>query len=196
MPPQTPVRRSSLQARLRAFEGASGDQVSTVNTSRQQLLTLSGQPIPRRSSVVKEAFKFVSSSVQSPGQLPASSSISPAAPRSSDLSQHSSASPTPIPASARLNVYNDSLPAFSQPQTPQNLPEHRHQSRLLGAVTAPIRSVSPFFARAHGRNIFRSRRCTPSPAGMQTLGFEGLFGGHENGDNFAMFERAARDGTQ
>src|SRR4051812_37712397 len=37
-----------------------------------------------------------------------------------------------------FRIYDDSLPASSQPQTPQNLPESRHRSRLLGAHTAPV----------------------------------------------------------
>ncbi|KAI1753137.1 hypothetical protein F4782DRAFT_99061 [Xylaria castorea] len=41
----------------------------------------------------------------------------------------------------RFRVYDDSLPASFQPQTPLNLPEARHQSRLNGFHTAPARAI-------------------------------------------------------
>ncbi|KAI0485800.1 hypothetical protein F4859DRAFT_396351 [Xylaria cf. heliscus] len=40
-----------------------------------------------------------------------------------------------------FRVYDDSLPASLQPQTPLNLPEARHRSRLYGFHTAPARAV-------------------------------------------------------
>ncbi|KAI0190337.1 hypothetical protein F4808DRAFT_465670 [Astrocystis sublimbata] len=40
----------------------------------------------------------------------------------------------------RVRVYDDSIPASLQPQTPMNLPEARHQSRLNGFHTAPARA--------------------------------------------------------
>ncbi|KAH8167329.1 hypothetical protein CIB48_g891 [Xylaria polymorpha] len=41
----------------------------------------------------------------------------------------------------RFRVYDDSLPASLQPQTPLNLPEARHRSRLYGFHTAPARAI-------------------------------------------------------
>lgn len=36
-----------------------------------------------------------------------------------------------------FRIYNDAIPAAQQPQTPRNLPEARHQSRVRGSHTAP-----------------------------------------------------------
>ncbi|KAK8130089.1 hypothetical protein PG999_002469 [Apiospora kogelbergensis] len=79
-----------------------------------------------------------------------------------------------------VRVYNDSLPASVQPQTPRNLPEARHQSRLLAPNTAPVPRVGP---RHHG---------THSPSGRTTPGFRGLFGGTENSDGAVGFSNDHR----
>ena len=82
-----------------------------------------------------------------------------------------------------LPVYNDSLPGTVQPQTPRHLPESRHQSRFLGAYTAPTESlarnmpeVTP--TRPRGRQVRRNG----SPVGLRLPGFLGLYGGSENAD--------------
>jgi len=77
------------------------------------------------------------------------------------------------PTRSRLSIYNDSLPQQSQPQTPLNLPESRHQSRLAGPSTAPAR-------RPADLQSVRTRRPYISPVGMRGRGFEGLYGGSEN----------------
>lgn len=100
---------------------------------------------------------------------------------------HAEGSP-PAPAGPtprRVRVYSDLLPASSQPQTPQNLPEARHQSRLQGSYTAPPRRASPqpmtpTSSRARGASV---RRRGVSPPGLQTPGFKGLYGGAENMDD-------------
>ncbi len=86
-----------------------------------------------------------------------------------------------------IQVYNDALPASSQPQTPRNLPEARHRSRFLGAFTAPppARGRSP----ASTTRSHRWRRL-PSPEGLSTPGFQGLYGGLENADDATLFEQA------
>jgi hypothetical protein len=106
----------------------------------------------------------------------------------------SSRSVSPGTRPSRLHVYDDSLPAGIQPVTPQNLPEARHQSRLQGAYTMPAGRGTPLevptpttnrpWHRGAGRN--------PTPAGLQTPGFLGLYGGIENGDEVALFEQAER----
>ncbi|PQE07631.1 hypothetical protein CJF30_00007395 [Rutstroemia sp. NJR-2017a BBW] len=99
-------------------------------------------------------------------------------------------------------VYNDSLPASSQPQTPAHLPEARHQSRYHPSYTAPTtRSM------ARTRGLFtdgnQTSRGTPSqpsdtlergtsPVGLTDDGFRGLYGGRENGDE----ERTWIDGVR
>ncbi|KAF7907948.1 hypothetical protein BELL_1124g00020 [Botrytis elliptica] len=107
------------------------------------------------------------------------------------------------------SVYNDSLPAASQPQTPAHLPEARHQSRYHPSYTAPttrsmgrlrnvltehgsstpIRPSDPFHQDSSQRWMMyvtdarRARQRSGSPAGMSDDGFRGLYGGRENGDD-------------
>ncbi|KAK4122530.1 hypothetical protein N657DRAFT_466199 [Parathielavia appendiculata] len=115
-----------------------------------------------------------------------------------DGSQSDGWSPTPrFRPSGRLRVYNDFLPAASQPQTPQNLAEARHQSRLHGAYTAPARRSSPQPIQTptttRPRRGFGPRR-ELSPPGLQTPGFMGLYGGMENMDDAAsLMEETAEE---
>ncbi|TGO26507.1 hypothetical protein BPAE_0058g00250 [Botrytis paeoniae] len=106
------------------------------------------------------------------------------------------------------SVYNDSLPAASQPQTPAHLPEARHQSRYHPSYTAPttrsmgrlrniltehgastpVRLSDPFHQDSSQRWMYvtdarRTRQRSGSPAGMSDDGFRGLYGGRENGDD-------------
>lgn len=109
---------------------------------------------------------------------------------------------TPCKTPGRLRVYNDLLSASIQPQTPLNLPEARHQSRLRGSYTAPARRTpsqstqTPTTARAQRAS---GRRRAPSPLGIQTPGFKGLYGGMENLDDAAliaeMSDEMVRNGT-
>ncbi|KAK3387450.1 hypothetical protein B0H63DRAFT_470036 [Podospora didyma] len=108
-------------------------------------------------------------------------------------------SPTSIPMTPRrFRIYNDSLPASSQPQTPQNLPEARHQSRLSGSYTVPARRLSghsiatPTTGRVR-RRLIGGRNL--SPPGLQTPGFRGLYGGIENTDDSVLFEQAEGSGV-
>ncbi|KAK3906457.1 hypothetical protein C8A05DRAFT_11785 [Staphylotrichum tortipilum] len=109
---------------------------------------------------------------------------------------HAESSP-PAPTAQsprRLRVYSDLLPASSQPQTPQNLPEARHQSRLQGSYTAPTRRTSPqpmtpTSSRGRGASV---RRRGLSPPGLQTPGFQGLYGGTENMDDTDLAREMAQ----
>lgn len=93
-----------------------------------------------------------------------------------------------------MRVYDDLLSPTRQPQTPEQLPESQHQSRLLGSYTAPISRLRP--SQALGRTPATARRHShrrvPSPVGMRTPGFEGLYGGHENEDDATLFEEASQ----
>jgi hypothetical protein len=97
---------------------------------------------------------------------------------------------TPRVTDARLRVYNDSIPASVQPQTPLNLPEARHQSRLHGPHTAPV-------TRAGQRAAHHAERSHPghgrasSPPVVNTPGFQGLYGGVENSDDFTLYHEAS-----
>lgn len=100
-------------------------------------------------------------------------------------------------ASANYRVYDDSLPRHTQPQTPAQLPEARHQSRFHPSLTAPaaraVSRINPDARLHHYPQPTRrqlsfatpSRRTsgrTNSPTGLHGRGFEGLYGGRENGD--------------
>jgi len=102
-------------------------------------------------------------------------------------------SPMPIPRTpSRFRIYNDSLPASSQPQTPQNLPEARHQSRLRGSYTVPARHTSyPIRTPTTGRLRRHLEGRNPSPPGLREPGFMGLYGGVENTDDSILFARAS-----
>lgn len=98
----------------------------------------------------------------------------------------------PTGTRGQFQIYDDSMPASSQPQTPQHLPEARHQSRFHPSYTAPAsqRNESPGSVQANtGRR--RGTR-SDSPTGMETPGFQGLYGGQENTDDEVMFNRAAQ----
>ncbi|KAI2777178.1 hypothetical protein F4815DRAFT_482218 [Daldinia loculata] len=168
-PPETPPRRSSL--RMAHTDVRSGS------------LSLRG-----RRRLVSSAVRFGESIVRSLGRGSPSPSPSPHASSSESGSpgQRDELEPT---SGAELGfiIYNDSLPASSQPQTPLNLPETRHQSRLHGAYTAPV-------PRAASRSAYRSntvRDTTSSPSGLETPGFRGLYSGRENTEDSTLFYEAS-----
>ena len=84
------------------------------------------------------------------------------------------------------------MPATSQPQTPQHLPEARHQSRFHPSYTAPAsgRAESPRPSRSELTRRHGTR--SDSQTGMETPGFQGLYGGQENIADDVMFDRAAQ----
>lgn len=87
------------------------------------------------------------------------------------------------PSAAVIPVYNDMLGSSSQPQTP---PNPRHRGRLDEA-SIMVSGGPGFSAARQGAATLtgRRRRREGSPAGIQTPGFVGLFGGMENADGFA-----------
>ncbi|KAI1654200.1 hypothetical protein F4813DRAFT_392945 [Daldinia decipiens] len=171
-PPETPPRRSSL--RMAHTDVRTG---SLSLTSRRRL--------------VSSAVRFVESIVRSPGRGSPSPSPSP----------HASSSETGSPArrdelepisgtELGFIIYNDSLPASSQPQTPLNLPETRHQSRLHGAYTAPVPRVAS--RPAYRYNTVRGMGDTTSSlSGLETPGFRGLYSGRENTEDSTLFYEAS-----
>lgn len=103
--------------------------------------------------------------------------------------------------SRTCQVYNDQLSPTIQPQTPAHLPESRHRSRFHPSYTAPVtRTRARFYSINSGDGAIHntpspqsgqstatpSRRGTAarsrSPAGLLNHGFQGLYGGRENGD--------------
>jgi hypothetical protein len=134
------------------------------------------------------------------------------APSPSQHSSSLSASHTPrLPAPSTeahgtprdYRVYNDEIAPESQPQTPAHLPESRHRSRFHPSWTEPPNragrghlggpSVNHDGAGSESAeqrvDIFAtpSRRPAPrrtdSPDGMTGKGYQGLYGGRENGDD-------------
>ncbi|KAL7624736.1 hypothetical protein AAE478_006307 [Parahypoxylon ruwenzoriense] len=144
-----------------------------------------------RGRLVNSAVRFVGTVVRSPGR--SSPSSAPRAARS-DLgspARDDELQPTGESGPGRIRIYNDFLPASSQPQTPRHLPEARHQSRLHGSYTAPIPHVTP--RSAYRSNTGRGRRDTAhSPSGLETPGFRGLYGGRENTEDSMLFNEASR----
>ncbi len=95
-------------------------------------------------------------------------------------------------------VYNDALSPEVQPQTPAHLPEARHQSRYHPSYTAPVtraaaRRGAPIGFDGEGQQTLPRQRHVPfytplrpgrpaSPIGLTQGGYQGLYGGRENGD--------------
>ncbi|KAL2069736.1 hypothetical protein VTL71DRAFT_14415 [Oculimacula yallundae] len=129
---------------------------------------------------------------------PTSPSASPT-PRQ-DQSRRTSANLEPTTPSRVYQVYNDAVSPNLQPQTPAHLPESRHQSRYHPSYTAPVTraaarrglSVDTDDTGTLQQSLPRQRRLpiyTPlrggrsaSPIGLEQGGFQGLYGGRENGD--------------
>ncbi|KAH8677726.1 hypothetical protein BX600DRAFT_450580 [Xylariales sp. PMI_506] len=91
----------------------------------------------------------------------------------------------------QLRVYNDALPTSTQPQTPQNVPEARHQSRLRGSYTAPPTRAERQSASLSNTTGGR-RGVVRSPPGLTTPGFRGLYGGVENSDDTDLYREGRR----
>ncbi|TLD27228.1 hypothetical protein PspLS_05041 [Pyricularia sp. CBS 133598] len=120
-------------------------------------------------------------------------------------SQPSLSSSLQLDGNHDFQIYNDEMPAAEQPQTPQNLPEARHRGRLGAAFTAPVTRIgmAQGSAAAAARAAIalvtptttsrgeRARR-EPSPPGLNTPGFRGLYGGLENTDDAVLHETGYR----
>lgn len=132
-----------------------------------------------------------SSSYESPAAKEGPSPNRPVPGRPLSLSRHLT---TP---GRRVRVYDDMRSPTHQPQTPDQLPEARHQSILSASYTAPVSRFrtdpTPGRMPMTGRRLQRRRGI--SPRGMDTPGFEGLYGGRENHDDVDLFDEAvqARD---
>ncbi|KFY40105.1 hypothetical protein V494_03644 [Pseudogymnoascus sp. VKM F-4513 (FW-928)] len=92
----------------------------------------------------------------------------------------------------RIQVYDERVPASLQPQTPEQLPEARHHSHYHSAYTAPAGRRHASAQQPRREPPRRRWRRSGSPAGLDTPGFAGLYGGQENTDDEVMFERASQ----
>lgn len=135
-------------------------------------------------------------------QTPAPSSPAPRdspSTRRQTREHSSSLSTVPTTPRRRLRVYEDLRSSVRQPQTPKQLPEARHQSRLSTSYTAPVDRVRSDWSLVQEPVTTVRRphhRREPSPLGMRTPGFEGLYGGRENNDDVALFEEASQAGDR
>ncbi|CAJ2511053.1 Uu.00g066780.m01.CDS01 [Anthostomella pinea] len=169
-PPATPPRRSSLQNNRPAG---------------------STSPLPSGGAirVFSSAARFVESIIRRPRADSPSSTRATRSESGSPIGED--ASDRTLVGDPRLTIYNDALPASSQPQTPQNLPEARHQSRISGAYTAPVPRMVTRSMRRTG--AIRGRPDNGrSPNGLNTPGFHGLYGGMENSEDSRLYDEASR----
>ncbi|KAI1428471.1 hypothetical protein F5Y12DRAFT_711108 [Xylaria sp. FL1777] len=166
-----------------------------VTPTRRPYLTESAQSPPEETPqsrgtgarIFSSAARFVESIVRFPRYSSPTPSTrrtameSTSQPRSDQFGSATTAADTP-----RFSVYDDSLPASMQPQTPLNLPEARHQSRLYRFYTVPARPVG---TRRPAQRITASQfrqQGGDSPSGFMTPGFQGLYGGVENSDDMRL----------
>lgn len=148
--------------------------------------------------VVKGASRLLQICPKICHRSPSSSHESPAAKEGPSPSRPTPGRPTSLARDLttpgrRLRIYDDLASPTRQPQTPEQLPEARHQSRLPESYTAPVARFRS--SQTPGRTPVTARRLLhrrgASPAGMRTPGFEGLYGGRENDDDFTLFDAAS-----
>ncbi|QSZ35885.1 hypothetical protein DSL72_007007 [Monilinia vaccinii-corymbosi] len=165
-------------------------------------------PIARAAARLFSSPRARSSQRNSPPPSPSPSPRRRPRPQPTPTRDHDTTPRTYTPSRGYF-VYNDSLPAASQPQTPAHLPEARHQSRFHPSYTAPTtrsmarlrRSLvtdpedptptrlSDSFHQDPGQRWMHevdarwTRQRSGSPVGMSDDGFQGLYGGRENGDD-------------
>jgi hypothetical protein len=174
-------------------------QTRSTNASQSSRVSSTGQLIAR----IASSYRSRSPSSRSPRSRP---------PSPFQHSSPQLAFPTPgIRITSReihgtprdYRVYNDGVSPNTQPQTPAHLPESRHRSRFHPSWTAPTnRTWQSRLSRPSGHHdgagseisepavdIFatppriRGPGRSDSPDGMTGSGFQGLYGGQENGDD-------------
>ncbi|KLU89601.1 hypothetical protein MAPG_08572 [Magnaporthiopsis poae ATCC 64411] len=197
--PATPSRSSSVQ-------GQANNSPSSVSSSGSRTRSIMATVRSLRARVTS-ASKPSRKGNEPDARGPPSPKRS-ARPAAATTASSSSVPPQLDGGVSAFQIYNDALPAAIQPQTPQNLPEARHRGRLFdgtsagGAQTAPVwrTGITAAAAAASGggavgagttRRRYPARRA-PSPPGLATPGFRGLYGGLENTDDAALFDRASR----
>ncbi|KAI5862254.1 hypothetical protein GGS23DRAFT_573455 [Durotheca rogersii] len=91
----------------------------------------------------------------------------------------------------QLTIYNDFLPASSQPQTPLQLPEARRQSRLRGSYTAPVLHAPRRPGHQPSIGTRRQERARGS-SGFEAPRLGGRHGGRETAENSASSGETSR----
>ncbi|KAI3327565.1 hypothetical protein HD806DRAFT_549498 [Xylariaceae sp. AK1471] len=191
-----PSGRTSIQPET-ARQGIRQEQPATPprRSSLREAAQSSPTETPPSSSTGARIFSSAARFVESIVRFPRHSSPTPS-PRSTGTEStsrpRSDESGSTAVDTTRFRVYNDSLSASSQPQTPLNLPEARHQSRLYGAYTAPAqrnvtRQLGHRSATGHSR-----LQDDHSSSGLMMSGYHGLYGGVENSDDTRLYLDASQ----
>ncbi|KAJ2975411.1 hypothetical protein NUW58_g8362 [Xylaria curta] len=161
------------------------------SVSRELPVTPTRRPYPRESArstpdetppssgagsrIFSSAARFVESIVR----FPRHSSPTPSGRRKdtgSTSQQRRVESGSAVMRTPRWRVYDDSLPASLQPQTPLNLPEARHRGRLYGFHTVPARPVvtrRPFQHSIASPSIHQDGHSPSGAATPRSRGFHG-----------------------
>ncbi|KAI1435602.1 hypothetical protein GGR50DRAFT_702901 [Xylaria sp. CBS 124048] len=167
--PTTPLRASPI--REPSFSTPSGIPPSSSTGSR----------------LFNSAARFVGSIVRFPRHASPAPCLRSTSPGLSPQPNRDDSS-LPVTNTPGFAVYGDSLPASWQPQTPLNLPEARHRSRISGFYTMPARS------RMIGRSIQRSPvsrprlQTTDSSTDLAVSRHHGLSSDTENMDDAMLRE--------
>ncbi|KAI1762785.1 hypothetical protein GGR53DRAFT_500364 [Hypoxylon sp. FL1150] len=186
---------SSSQHSIRALPGRDGvgQDLPATPPRRSSLrvvhVDVRSNSLPRRDGrrLVGSAARFVESFVSSPTHGPPSSNLPRVASSDSASLMREDESNTTSQTGLDFRVYDDSLPAASQPQTPYNLPEARHHSRLHGTYTAPIPLAGP-------QSVYRERSQEGNygPSALETPGFHRFHHGRDRPDDSAVLYEASR----
>ncbi|KAI0518467.1 hypothetical protein F5B22DRAFT_653961 [Xylaria bambusicola] len=150
------------------------------------------QPSSTGARIFSSAARFVESIVRFPRHSSPTPTARQVATESTSQPPRRDESDGTIVDTARFEVYDDSLPASLQPQTPMNLPETRHQSRLHGFSTVPARPVGMRRSAQRPTISQLRQRDTQSPSVLATPGFQGLYGGIENSDDTRLQHDASQ----
>ncbi|KAI0872786.1 hypothetical protein GGS24DRAFT_422196 [Hypoxylon argillaceum] len=144
---------------------------------------------PQSSGTGTRIFSSAARFIESLVRFPRHSSPTPSARRAgkeSTSQPRTDQSGSTVTDTSGLRVYDDSLPASWQPQTPRNLPEARHQGRLYGFHTVPAR---PIVMRRPVQRFTASQSRLQDGLDLPVLttpGFQGLYGGVENSEDTGL----------
>ncbi|KAH7397750.1 hypothetical protein BKA64DRAFT_672756 [Cadophora sp. MPI-SDFR-AT-0126] len=195
-PSLTPVRSVAEGELPRRHSSAAASEHETLDSSPPSSSRFNPVALVNRAFSICRARSPLSRQA-SPQSLPQSASPTPR----QDQSRRNSTNLEPFtPSRDAYQVYNDAVSPEFQPQTPAHLPESRHQSRYHPSYTAPVtraaarraQHVDNIDGEGWQQSLPRQRQVplyTPlhggrpaSPTGLVQGGFQGLYGGRENGD--------------
>ncbi|KAI2626837.1 hypothetical protein GGS21DRAFT_493148 [Xylaria nigripes] len=189
------VQRDRSQVRIRREPPTTPVRRSSVMRSAHSTPTEVSQPSGTGTRIFNSAARFVESIVRSPRH----DSLTPS-PR--NVGTESTRQPirfesdSPVMDTPRFTVYDDSLPASLQPQTPLNLPEARHRSRVAGIYTASSLSTSTRRPVQHSTTSWSRPLGDDHQIDLTTPGFQGLYAGTENLDDAMLHHDASQSHSE